>query len=432
MGRWDCRNPAGGFWHSSFISSSLLLIGLHVVTPDMCVAAFVCLASALVVKVRKGSVTYGTFVALGVVLGLAYLTKTVMFPLGFVFLVTAMFAGRKVGSSMRHAAAAILTFVIITGPFIAAISQAKGRGTFGDSGKINYQIEVQRDDWFVPKGSGVRHPVKRLLESPVSYEFSGPVAGTYPLWYDPSYWHEGVGTGFDLTKEAATLHRSFKRYWFICTNSFVQLNITIVLLLMWTLAPSFRLFLRLAKLWPLSLPALCALLLYALVVVESRYVAPFLLMVWVVAFSGIRSPSTDKFRDLLAATLAGLALTVVILSLLWIYIYRQSNIAVYPAALTSMQSLGLTAGDKLAVLGNAPQAGSGAFIARLGRMQIVAETLDEDAYWAADASTRARLADDFAKAGAKAILAYKPPRAEKDWAKLGDSDYYLFQLPGSF
>ncbi len=65
-------------------------------------------------------------------------------------------------------------------------------------------------------------------------------------------------------------------------------------------------------------------------------------------------------------------------------------------------------------------------------MQIVAETLDEDAYWAADASTRARLADDFAKAGAKAILAYKPPRAEKDWAKLGDSDYYLFQLPGSF
>src|ERR1035437_1946521 len=75
--------------YSLFLSSSLILIGLRVVTPDMCVAAFVYLASALIVKIRSGFAVRSTSVFLGIVLGFAYLTKAVMFPLAFVFLAVA-------------------------------------------------------------------------------------------------------------------------------------------------------------------------------------------------------------------------------------------------------------------------------------------------------------------------------------------------------
>jgi hypothetical protein len=273
--------------YSLFLSSSLILIGLRVVTSDMCVAAFVYLASALIVKIRSGFAVRSTFVFLGIVLGFAYLTKAVMFPLAVVFLAVAFFARGVSQKSLRNASVAALTFLVIAGPFIVAISHAKGRITFGESGKINYQIEVQRDNWFIPSDGGL-HRVRRLSESPLAYEFSGPTAGTYPLWFDPSYWHEGARTYFDLKKELAALHRTIGRYWFICTNSFLQLDITLALLIMFALAPSFRFLWRIAGSCAVWIPALAALLLYALVVVEFRYVGPFLLMVWVGASPELR------------------------------------------------------------------------------------------------------------------------------------------------
>src|SRR5207248_1607533 len=50
--------------YSLFISSSILLITLHLVTPDMCVAAFVYLASALLLKIRQRTATRWMYTAL--------------------------------------------------------------------------------------------------------------------------------------------------------------------------------------------------------------------------------------------------------------------------------------------------------------------------------------------------------------------------------
>src|SRR6266567_4960977 len=74
--------PESAWWllgYNLFVSSSLLLIGLAFVTPDMCAAAFLYLASGLVLRIRSSVVTRRTFAVLGVVLGAAYLAKAVMF-----------------------------------------------------------------------------------------------------------------------------------------------------------------------------------------------------------------------------------------------------------------------------------------------------------------------------------------------------------------
>ena len=81
--------------YSLFLWSSLSLIQVWAVTPDMLMAAFVYLAAGLVLRIRIGSASWGTFVGLGVVLGLGYLAKAVMFPLAFIFLGVAFFSARN-------------------------------------------------------------------------------------------------------------------------------------------------------------------------------------------------------------------------------------------------------------------------------------------------------------------------------------------------
>ena len=45
------------------------------------------------------------------------------------------------------------------------------------------------------------------------YEFGTPIAGTYPVWYDPSYWYEGLTPHFDLTAQMSTVYKNIKAYW---------------------------------------------------------------------------------------------------------------------------------------------------------------------------------------------------------------------------
>ena len=122
--------------YSLFIWSSLTLIEIWAVTPDMCVAAFVFLAAGLIVRIRRGLELLSTFFFLGLVLGLSYLTKAVMFPLGFAFLVVSLFSVGNIRRAIPLTLVALVIFLLIGGPLIIALSKAKGRTTFGESGKL--------------------------------------------------------------------------------------------------------------------------------------------------------------------------------------------------------------------------------------------------------------------------------------------------------
>jgi hypothetical protein len=82
--------------YALFIWSSLSLIRIWAVTPDMLMAGFVYLAGGLLCRIANEHPGWTTFVKFGLVLGLAYLAKSVMFPLAFVF-----FARCPISSSGR-------------------------------------------------------------------------------------------------------------------------------------------------------------------------------------------------------------------------------------------------------------------------------------------------------------------------------------------
>jgi len=413
--------------YAVFVSCAVILIGLGPVNPDLCVLALVCLASAFLVRIEAHAASCGTYAAFGATLGVSYLAKGAMFPLAIVFLVVAFAAGRISKNSLQRSGLSALCFLMVVTPFIIAMSYAKGRLTLGDSGKINYAICVTGNDWYIPLTQDFDHPVNVLSNSPLIYEFARPVAGTYPLWYDLSYWHQGVKTEFNRQGQLAAVFEGLHRYRLVFLSTFMQLNFTLVGLILLALSPS--LLLRsVFTFWPLWTVAMVGLLMYALVVVEFRYVAPFVLLLWLASFSSVTVANPEKVQGLMCFIAAGALLTTIILATIWIGLSRTPEAAQYPAAALAMERLGFAPGDQLAVIGTDPAGRDGAYVARLGHMKIIAELRDPNAFWNADDKSQHRVESAFADAGARAILTYRPSSIAASWIKLGATDYSIHWL----
>src|SRR5207253_119078 len=110
--------------------------------------------------------------------------------------------------------------------------------------------------------------------------FGGPIAGTYPFWYDPSYWQEGMKVKFDWRAQMRTISRSARLYLEL---AIVHLYIAapFLLFLVISVAPT-RLLGRAFGRWELTVPAVVCLILYSLVYTEFRYVAPQVSILWLI------------------------------------------------------------------------------------------------------------------------------------------------------
>jgi 4-amino-4-deoxy-L-arabinose transferase-like glycosyltransferase len=453
--------PEWAWWalgYSLFVWTSLVMITIGTVTPDMCVAGFVYLSCGVILQIRAGGAPLRAFVLLGVVLGFAYLAKGVMFPLAFVFLAVAMLSLGNLRNAAPRVALSALVFLVITVPFMAAISRAKGRLTFGDSGGLNYATTINGVDSLYPGDSGIfkrpgfpyieiegldiiespsskklLHPVRRIFSTPATYQFDGHVGGTYPFWYDTSYWQEGVKPHFDLRDQADAVIRGIDCYRLLCLHDFRYL--TVGLCILFLLAQKRWWFLkRAAANWPLVVPGLVGLSLYAFTHVENRYIAPFVLLLWLAAFSGVRIPRSEGSRRLVAGICIGIA-TSTIVSAVW-YVGQNPTGAsciepVYWQAAMSLKELGIWPGDKIAVMAKEPVGGSVLFVARLARTQIIAQVNRPDHFFAASPSTQTQVLRAIAASGAKAILTPdEPPHAASGtpWEPLDLTNYYICLL----
>src|SRR5229473_2442473 len=63
-----------------------------------------------------------------------------------------------------------------------------------------------------PGGDEPVHAPRTIFENPQVLEFATPIAGTYPLWYDPAYWYEGAKARFNASQQIAALKRSLQFY----------------------------------------------------------------------------------------------------------------------------------------------------------------------------------------------------------------------------
>lgn len=417
-----------------FLWASWFWINPAEVTPDLCVACTVFLATAALLRIRSGVATWKTFGALGVILGAGCLAKAAMFPVAFVFLLCAFLLARSGKQAELRTLIAMAICAAVAAPFLLALSESKGRMTFGDSGKINYAWYVdgpQARLWQEqPPGTGVPvHPTRRVVSSEPLYEFAEPIAASYPLWYDPSYWHEGVTPHLDIKGQLIASYRAANSYLRIWSTNGTLYFVGLAMLLLrrsertrWRPKHSFLL------VW---VPTYAALLMYELVHVEPRFVGGFGLILLAAAFTQV---SAGKALEGRAARLAGLLMIFApAAAIAWAAIgdtrtviskqpFEQWRVA------ETLHEAGISPGTSVGVIGM----GLDAYWAHLAGVRIIAEIPrhDEASFANADSLRKRAILAKFSEVGASALVTDQALVASSTggWRQLGNSGYYVYEL----
>jgi hypothetical protein len=419
--------------YSLFLWTSLELITIWDLSPDLLVAAFVYLIAGLLLRVRS-QCSPALYVALGVALGFAYLTKAVMFPLGFAFLFIGLLAVPR-PKRVLYVALVSSCFLAISAPWLAALSWAKGRFDFGDSGRLNYSALVSPGGRVLnwqgePPGSGVPvHTTRKIHEHPPLYEFATPVGGTYPPSYDPSYWNEGRRWTFDASRQLTVIKEHMLFYAELLLRSQSGLLAGVLALLLEGGSATRK---SIGRSWPLFLMFLAAAGLYALVHVETRFVGAYVAIIWIAILGGIRLASPESRR--LGAYLVAAMIVTILLSVADGTVRAIRSGGPYSArehitVADDVDEMGLHAGDHVAVLGD----GNWAYWARLAKLKIVSTIMSRDIaiFWAEGPEQKEKVYRLLAGTGARAVVAAQVPASDatSGWSRIGATEYYLRWLP---
>jgi hypothetical protein len=435
----DDGPPEWAWWvigYTAFLLAALRLITLGMDTPDMVLAALLFLSAGLLVELAQHRGSTLRYSVLGVVLAAAYLTKSVMFPLSFVFMSTAAFA-RGLKKPDPRGLATLAAFLLVSCPFIIALSRAKGHLTFGETGKIAYLNEVGPFNigpsrGGIPNSGKLLHPIRELFDEPTVHEYATTLAGTFPPWYDGSYWYDGVAIHFDLLHQLRAMTRTITNYFRIL--SLEKEWITGWLILAIFVSDWRALAKRWFSLWFLWLPWLAMLTLYALVLVEPRYVAVAMAIIWITLFAAL------PWRQINVTPRLGTAAVLAIGITTGVALVKEEgpNLAacLRPArhvqwmVTNQLQRMNLAPGDRVAVLGHTTLAD---YWARMAGLKIVADVPVEalQSYWMASPERRAQICSSLSALGVKAIVSADRPLINSGWQPLGDTGYYVQILPTS-
>ena len=238
---------------------------------DTLVMALTIAAAAILIRVRRGTARNRDFVLLGLILGVGFLAKTAFAALIPVFLVVLAVLLRS-WLNRRIVTAALVTCAVAL-PFIAAISIANGRFTFGDSGRLNYSwhvtgisVEGYKESAYPPPPD-IPHPIRVLMQHPRVLSFDQHAIGTYPIHTNPSWWCEGYPVRFDKARQLMILQSNilFSIYAFRCP--------ALCLLLLGVAYGASATVKRFAQAWFLWVPGLLFAAAYTPVYSDYRYLA---------------------------------------------------------------------------------------------------------------------------------------------------------------
>jgi hypothetical protein len=443
---WTTTDPAPlrpiGVWATGLLGftwAMTKLIGLGVVSPDLLVAALWFLSTALLLRSLRAPGSTPTLVALGSVLGLAYLAKAATLTLAPVFLaVVATTPGA--GNRFRRVAVVAAALIAVSMPFVVALSVKNESPTFGRSGELNYAWWVNGVPRFVylpdsARDDGLRHPPRRISNHPPAFAFAEPVPGTNPLWYDPVYWYDGVKVEFDFraqvrqTLDSASLYRQLLQ-----DSPGEKLALGFGALVLCALSSQIRPMVLLAYL-RFILPSVAGLLVYATVNVSTRYIAAFVSVLTVGLFSALPEPRGTPARRAYAVVL------VAVLVAGWAPVLRtslrgafgedptveaiQTRGAQEKQAALALTRRGFGRGDRLAYVGGQKSILDSVF-PRLARVRVVAAVTHPPARWQLSPQLERALRAN----GVKAVVARDVIAAGRSsrWQELGDSRYYLHTL----
>lgn len=443
--------------YALFTWSALVMLVVWMESPDMLLAAFIFIAAGALTRVARGDSRFRTFALFGAGVGLGYLTKSAMLPVGVLFFFSLVAVARRRYLWLQVVLAAMVC-VAFALPWILALSITKGRVTFGETGRLNYVWFVNSsEDWprtwppHWPHWSGdpangtSRSAARRLNHDPAVYEFAAPVPGTYPMWYDVSAWYEGVKPYISIADQlrrlkisAADLYRAFALSPYNL-EFFNPQPALLCLLLMSAVAlrgsGARRTFM---SSWPCWTPALGAIGLYAAVYLEPRYIAAFVVILWMFALDALRAPSGSatgaRLLKVCGVTMCAV-LCAAVVAATWVEAYPAARRLMrgevdgeHVAWLTAvrMQQAGLQAGDPIAVAGDAQAATRWA---HLVRARIIAEVPRADAWkLGTDALARQTVREAFTRSGATWAVLEHRGEPLPGWHPIEGTPYIVLRL----
>lgn len=450
-------------------------LSMATVRPDALLQALMLAAFAMLLQaLATESLAYAPLI--GLFLGLAYLAKSFAFVVTFLTIAAMMIfqawvQRRKPARVIAAGALAFLVFAAVAGPYIAALSRQKHRFDFGDSGALNYAWYVSgtvkmhiEPDMAADFGSAkvnLIHPEQQLLAHPGVYSYRAEPWGTYPAWFDPTYFHERITPIFSakrLIKRDARNAVLSVRYLFNHPEAWI--------LLLLLLACGARLgFMgtrtslqswRHTVFWlpPIAL-GLAMWGIYGLVNVEERYVTlaylVIVLPVFATLYTSERIDSTGENpwpRRCATAMVALLAFLALGESLRVAFEERRDQSAAgLPAAwyqpnifgaAKGLNALGIGHGDEIACMGTIACLNDPYWM-RLADVRVLTEVYNPDPTYLLEEfeglPNRQQVEDVLKAQGAKVLVAAFDPGemtgrtpASAGWIRLGDSDLYALPL----
>ncbi len=451
------------------VISSQRELSMGKVRPDALLLTFLLFALAALLKHLATS--YLRYAALmGLALGLAYLTKSFAFVFTFLCIL-ALIAFRffwQRQSIARIAASAVLVFVcfsIVAGPYIAALSHQKGRFDFGDSGNLNYvwfvagtekmHLQPNQTALFGAADVHLQHPEKQLLDNPPILSYKQLPYGTYPDWFDTSFFNERIKAHMNLRLQIIVIRQCIMRILrYMCNHPEAYALLAVLLLLGARLHPAWRPSANAFWLVPFGL-GIATLCIYGIVNVEDRYLSAAFLALLLPLFAAMRiSPTAETQGVQSIATRTGASAAIVLLALLALgesarivgelrrhLVFALSPTGwydhdIFPAA-HALNTLGVGPGDTIACIGTIACTYDH-YWARLAGVRILTEIYEPNPplypYLAA-MPNREQVYDVARREGAKVLVGYFDPGlmtgtnpVSAGWHELGQTHFYALPL----
>jgi hypothetical protein len=386
---------------------------------------------------RRPSVLYSA--VLGGLLGLGYLAKAPMLPLATVFLAASALVLDGRPRRIAHLVVAAVALAVVAVPFIVLLSVANGRLTAGDSAVLNYLWVIDGAPVVHWQGGpdGLGQPLHhslQLLERPPVFAFDSPYNVTYVPWYAPEYWFAGATPVLTFGGQARAILAGGEVYARIIADLAVVLASILMLLSMhsgrWTSRHTRPALVLLA-------PALVAFGMYGLVLVEARYVAPFVVLFVLALLMLVRLPKADWS----AALLANVGMIMLVVLVLQI---GSSTSEAAGSLLSQVAQGGLLTPDTQALVASALHSagirpgeavasgdrGFNAYWARLAGVRIIAEVsgLESAAILESDAEARHDAQRVLVAQDVRAVVARSWPAQTGDtgWHRIDGTDYFYY------
>jgi hypothetical protein len=400
---------------------------------------------------------------MGLFFGLAYLTKSFALVVALLSIAVMMLfqwwlQRRSLQRAMASGALALVVFGLVAGPYVAALSKQKHRLTFGDSGALNYtwfvsgtekmHLEPWMTNDFGSASVHLLHPEKQLMATPGVYSYRAEPYGTYPVWFDPTYFNDRIVPRFNA---ARLLHRDSRNVALAIRYvlNHPEAPILLVLLLVCGARFGFGSWRREGFWLPMVVLGAAMGAIYGMVNVEERYVTLAYLVLVLPVFAALRAREEVEWRRSVAGAMIVLLAFLAVGESLRVALERRRVLSVSGTthawnspsifgAARGLEAMGVQPGDEIACMG--PTACIfDPYWARLAGVRVVTEIYnpDQSQMFAEleNLQNRQQVYDVVKGQGAKVLVAVFNPAevagrtpVSEGWVRLGGTDFYALPL----